>query len=205
MNKIGMWSTLGMFVVGILYVITMAIGMYSVGLTKPIVDPILGIMEVLTLITAPLLVISMSAIHRIAPEDQKTYSLIALAFAIMVASLTGAVHFVGLTVLRQTGTEGIVWPSIIYGVELLAWDIFLGLSLLFAAQVFQGSGLKRNIRIALIITGALCLIGSLGPITGDMRLQFVSVLSYGILLPFVWLMIARYFQQFEEMIRAKTS
>jgi hypothetical protein len=205
MNKIGMWSALGMFVVGILYVITVAIGMCSVGLTKPIVDPILGTMEVLTLITAPLLVILMSAIHRTAPEDQKIYSLIALAFAVLVAGLTGAVHFVGLTVLRQTGMEGIVWPSIIYGVELLAWDIFLGLSLLFAAPVFQGIGLKRNIRTALIITGALCLIGSVGPITGDMRLQFVSVLGYGILLPVVWLMIARYFQQFERMSRAKTS
>lgn len=205
MNRIGMWSALGMFVVGILYVITVAIGMYSVGLTKPIVDPILGAMEVLTLITAPLLVILMSAIHRTASEDQKIYSLIALAFAVLVAGLTGAVHFVGLTVLRQTGMEGIVWPSIIYGVELLAWDIFLGLSLLFAAPVFQGSGLKRNIRTALIITGALCLVGSLGPITGDMRLQFVSVLGYGILLPVVWLMIARYFKQFERMSRAKAS
>jgi hypothetical protein len=124
--------------------------------------------------------------------------LISLAFAVLVAGLTGAVHFVGLTVLRQTGMEGIVWPSIIYGVELLAWDIFLGFSLLFAAPVFQGSRLKLNIRAALIITGALCLTGSLGPITGDMRLQFVSVLGYGILLPVVWLMIARYFHSLKE-------
>ena len=197
MKNVGMWSAFGMFIVGVLYIITVAIGIYSAGFTKPIVDPILGIMEVLTLATAPLLVILMSAIHLTASQDQKIHSLVALAFAILVAGLTGAVHFVGLTVLRQTHMEGIEWPSIIYAVELLAWDIFLGLSLLFSAPVFQGGGLRRKIRIGLIIVGSLCLIGVLGPLTGNMRLQFVSVLGYGVLLPVVWFMIAKYFQQFE--------
>ena len=195
MNKVGMWSAFGMFAIGILYVFTVSIGIYFAGFTQPIVDPILGIMEVLTLVTAPLLVILMSAIHRTSPQDKKTHSLIALAFAVLVAGLTGAVHFVGLTALRQTGMEGIEWPSVLYAVELLAWDVFLGLSLLFAAPVFQGGGLRRNIRTSLVIVGALCLIGSLGPLTGDMRLQFVSVLGYGILLPVVWFMIAKYFQE----------
>ena len=184
MKNVGMWSAFGMFIVGVLYIITVAIGMYSAGLTKPIVDPILGIMEVLTLVTAPLLVILMSAIHHTASQDRKIYSLVALAFAILVAGLTGAVHFVGLTVLRQTN---------------------MGLSLLFSAQVFQGGGLRRKIRIGLIIVGSLCLIGVLGPFTGDMRLQFISVLGYGVLLPVVWFMIAKYFQQFEGMHSGKAS
>jgi len=200
-----MWSAFGMFVVGILYFIAVAIGIYSVGFTNPIIDPILGIMEVLTLVTAPLLVILMSAIHRTAPQSRKTQSLIALAFAILVAGLTSAVHFIGLTVLRQTGMEGIEWPSINYAVELLAWDVFLGLSLLFAAPVFQGERLERKIRTGLIVVGALCLIGVLGPITGDMRLQLISVLGYGVFLPIVWLMIASHFQQIERAISANAS
>ena len=143
--------------------------------------------------------ILMSAVHRSAHPNYKTCSLIALAFAVLVAGLTGAVHFVGLTALRQTGMEGIAWPSIIYAVELLAWDIFLGLSLLFAAPVFRGKGTERNIRASLTVVGALCLIGSLGPLTGDMRLQFISLLGYGVLLPVVWLMIARYFERFDKI------
>ena len=87
-----------------------------------------------------------------------------------------------------------MWPSAIYAIELLAWDVFLGLSLLFAAPVFQGAGLKRNIRTALVVVGVLCLAGTLGPVTGDMRFQFISVLGYGVVLPVAWLMIARYFQ-----------
>ena len=53
--------------------------------------------------------------------------MIALAFMVLVTGLTATVHFIDLTALRQTGMEGIVWPSAIYAVELLAWDVFLGL------------------------------------------------------------------------------
>lgn len=194
MNQLGMRTAFGLFVVGIIYAITVAIGMYTAALTNPIVDPILAIMELLTLVAATLLVILMSTIHCKASPERKVYSSIALAFMVLAAGLTATVHFIGLTALRQTGMEGIVWPSAIYAVELLAWDVFLGLSLVFAAPVFQGDGLNRNIRIALIITGVLCITGTLGPATGDMRLQFISVLGYGIFLPVVWLMIARYFQ-----------
>jgi len=195
MNQLGMWTAFGLFVVGIIYAITVIIGMYTADFSNPIVDPILAIMEILTLVAAFLLVILMSAIHYKAPPESKVYSAIALAFMVLVAGLTTTVHFIGLTALRQTGMEGIVWPSAIYAVELLAWDVFLGLSLLFSVPVFEGDGLNRKIRITLIITGVLCIAGTLGPATGDMRLQFISVLGYGVFLPVVWLMIARYFQQ----------
>jgi hypothetical protein len=195
MNALGMWSAIALFVVGVIYAIAVAFGMYTVGLTGPIVDPILAIMEILTLVAASLLVILMSTIHCKSLAEYRVFSSIALAFAVLVAGLTGAVHFIGLTALRQIGTEGIVWPSAIYAVELLAWDVFLGLSLLFAAPVFRGAGLNRNIRTGLIVTGVLCLTGTLGPATGDMRLQFIAVLGYGVFLPVVCLMIARYFRK----------
>ena len=197
MHKPGMWSASAMFAIGVAYLVTVLTGMYSVGLTRPIADPVLAIMETLTLVTAPLLVILMSAIHDTAPPERKIYSLIALAFAVLVAGLTSAVHFAGLTALRQTGMEGIAWPSVIYAVELLAWDVFLGLSLLFAAPVFPGKGLGRYIRTGLVAVACLCLAGVLGPVTGDMRLQFIAVLGYGLLLPIIWLMIVRYFRHFE--------
>jgi len=189
-----MLTALSLSLLGISYAITVSVGIYTTGFTNPITDPILALMEILTLISAPLLVILMVAVHLSAPSDCKVYSLVALAFMILVAGVTSTVHFVGLTALRQNGTEGIVWPSTIYAIELLAWDFFLGLSLLFAAPVFQGGGLKRRIRISLFVTAILCIMGMLGPLTGDMQLQFIAVFGYGILLPIVWLLIARDFQ-----------
>jgi hypothetical protein len=121
---------------------------------------------------------------------------------ILVAGLTSAVHFVGLTALRQMGAEGIAWPSPLYALELLAWDVFLGISLLFAAPVFQGAGLNQAIRISLFATGGLCIAGTIGPATGDMRFQFVAVAGYGALLPVTCLLLAQVFRRGHGMHRA---
>ena len=64
MNQLGMWTAFGLFVVGIIYAITVTVGMCTAGLTNPIVDPILAIMEILTLIASILLVILMSTTKR---------------------------------------------------------------------------------------------------------------------------------------------
>ena len=47
--------------------------------------------------------------------------------------------------------------------DLLAWDLFLGLSLLFASRVFKGDRLHTAIRLTLTLSGALCVAGILGP------------------------------------------
>ena len=39
---------------------------------------------------------------------------------------------------------------------ILAWDVFLGISLVCAATVFQGTSLRSAIRICLLVTGSLC-------------------------------------------------
>lgn len=173
---------------------TLAIGFTVHGLTKPIVDPVLAIMEVLTLLAAPPMVIMMAAVHGYAPPERKTYSLISLAFMTLVAGMTSAVHFVELTAVRQLGAGGIVWPSPAYAVELLAWNLFLGLSLLFAAPVFKGGGPERGVRRGLLISGALCVAGVLGPAVGNMRLQLVGVLGYAGVLPVVCFMLSRLFR-----------
>ncbi len=195
MNRFGMWSAYAMFLLGIVYAVTVAIGMGASGLDKPIVDPVLALMEVLTLLSAPILVCVMAAVHATASSDDKVYSSTALAFMVLVAGLTSAVHFVGLTALRQTGSAGITWPSPLYALELLAWDFFLGLSLLSAAPVFRGGGPRRVIRSFVCVTGVLCLVGTLGPATGEMRLQFIAVLGYGLVLPVTCLLLARDFHR----------
>jgi hypothetical protein len=193
-NQLGRWSAFGQFLIGVAYIVMLALGFTVYGLSEPIVDPLLAIMEVLTLLSAPLLVVMMAAIHGYAPPQRKTHSLIALAFMILLAGTTSAVHFAQLTALRQLGAAGIVWPSPAYAVELLAWNLFLGLSLLFAAPVFDDGGLERGIRRGLLVSAMLCLAGVIGPAVGNMRLQLVGVLGYAGVLPVVCLMLSRLFR-----------
>jgi hypothetical protein len=81
----------------------------------------------------------------------------------------------------------------VYAAELLAWDVFLGLALVFAARVFDGDGPERRVKRALLICGVLCLAGTIGPIVGNMRLQLVGVTGYAGVLPVATFWLARLF------------
>jgi hypothetical protein len=182
--------------VGVAYAVTLVIGIGATGFHDPIRGPMLVAMELLTLLSAPLLVLLMAAVHGSAPPGFKVYSAAALAFATLVTGLTAAVHFLGLTALRQLGTQGIQWPSPLYALELLAWDVFLGLSLLLAAPIFRAR--DRAVTTSLLVTGGLCLLGTLGPATGDMRFQFIAVVGYGALLPVTSYFLAAHFRRLPE-------
>ena len=196
--QVGRWAAAAVSLIGIAYVGVLAIGFAVHGFTEPIVDPILAIMEVLTLMSAPLLVVMMAAIHAHASFNRKIFGVIALAFTVAFAGMTCAVHFVELTARRQVGSSGIVWPSDAYAVELLAWNLFLGRALLFAAPVFEGGGLERRVGLGLFTAGALCVAGTVGPAVGNMRLQLIGVLGYAGLLPVVCFALARVFRSYRD-------
>jgi hypothetical protein len=193
-HRLGIWSAVAVFLIGVAYLITLAIGFAVHGIAEPIVDPILATMEVLTLISALPLVVLMAAIHDYALADRKIYGLIALAFTTLLTGTTSIVHFVELTALRQTGFGGIVWPSPEYAAELLAWNLFLGLALLFAAPVFNGGGAERGVKRGLVIGGVMCVAGIVGPAVGNMRLQIVGLFGYAAVLPVVCVMLATLFR-----------
>ena len=192
-NALGRWSSFTLVLVGIAYVVALIVGFVTRGLSAPIVDPLLAIMELLTLIAAPLMLVMMAAIHGRAPDNRKTISSIAFAFMILTTGMTSVVHFVQLTSMRQLGPVSLVWPSTSYAIELLAWDIFLGLSLICAAFAFDDSGRERRVRRTVLACGILCLLGIVGPAVGNMRLQLVGVFAYGGLFPLVCLLLFRLF------------
>lgn len=204
-RRIGYLSSLGLALIGFIYGGVVIVGILEAGLDEPIKDPILGVMEAITLVSAPLVIVLMASIYLTATQEYKVYGLIALSFGIIMAGLTGAVHFVALTAGRQTDYAVLVWPSTLYAVELLAWDVFLGLSLLFAAVTFPGTGLQTAVRWSLITAGSLSLFGAIGPVLGDMTLQRIGILGYGVVLPIASLLLARFFASQKESILAPES
>lgn len=145
--------------VGVLYAIVLGYGMARFGLSAPIRDPVLAVMEVLT---------------------------VAAAFPLVV-------HAVELTAGRQLGGGGLVWPSTAYAIELLAWDLFLGISLLCAAATLDPARAPKTPRRLVQMTGTLCLVGIIGPAVGNMRLQLIGVIGYAVLLPASAFRLAQWF------------
>ena len=118
-SELGRWSSFAVFLVGLAYIVALVIGFATRGLSAPIVDPLLAIMEVLTLIAAPLMLVMMAAIHGRASDERKTIGSLAFAFMLLTTGTTSAVHFVNLTATRQLGSALLVWPSPAYALGCL--------------------------------------------------------------------------------------
>lgn len=192
--KLGFWATVAIVVIGVAYIAVLIAGFAQAGFDKPITDPILAVMEVLTLFSALAILIAVAVIYHQAPHERKIFGLIALIFTTIFTGITSTVHFIELTASRQLGVAEIVWPSSSYAAELLAWDWFLGLALIFSALVFSSTGTDKNIRRTLLISGMLALIGIAGPITGNMQFQRIGIIGYAIVLPIAFFLVARMFR-----------
>jgi hypothetical protein len=149
----------------VVYTVTLAAGLLTLDSPQdPIGDPYFSLLEVLILSMVPFMVTLMVAVHAWAPAEARVFSLTALAFMVVLAGLTSALHFVTLTVSREAAFADLSWlplllsfewPSVAYAIDILAWDVFFALSVLFAASVFGGSRLALWVRALLIVSGVL--------------------------------------------------
>jgi hypothetical protein len=187
-RRLGIFSATATFILIFAYAVTLVVGLMSLeSPQEPIGNPMFTILEVLIIIMMPAMVALMVAVHAWAPMQAKTLSLTSVVFMGLLAGLTCNVHFVILTLSRQPKfTEqswlplvlSFNWPSVVYALDILAWDIFFALSMLFAAPVFRGSRLAAWIRALMIASGVLALAGLSGVMVGHMQLRNIGIVGY---------------------------
>jgi len=185
---LGIGAAATILAIGAAYGLVLLAGFLSLNSPQqPIGDPYFSVLEVLILLIAPAMVALMAAIHGWAAPPRRTFSLTALCVMTMLATVTGCVHFVVLTLSHQPGvlnrpeTEWLLsfkWPSLAYVLDIFAWDLLFPLSLLFAAPVFQGAGICRVIRYVMIASAVLALAGLAGVVFRDMQLRNLGILGY---------------------------
>jgi hypothetical protein len=200
-GRVAAWAT---FALGQAYAIAALLGFISLkSPDDPIGDPFLSIMALLLVLMAPLMVASMVAVHAYASPKLKAYSLMALAFMILLAGITSSVNFAILAVSRQVGAIQLPWLSIFlpykwpssvaYALDILAWDWFFALSMLFAAPIFREGRLEKMVQILLIASGVLSLVGLIGVPLANMQIISIGILGYGVVAPIVFLLLAMVF------------
>jgi hypothetical protein len=198
-RRLGMVSAVGTAFFSVVYAATLVGAFLSLREPQqPIGDPWLSILEILIILMMPLMVALTVAVHAYARAEAKVFSLMAIVFVSLLAGLTCSVHFVMLTVGRQTAHSGFTWmplfvsftwPSVSYALDILAWDVFFALFVLFAAPVFCGNRLATLIRVLLITSGALALAGLSGVINGDMQLRNIGIVGYAGVFPVAALLL----------------
>jgi hypothetical protein len=187
-RRLGIYSAVGVVVLDIAYAVTLAVGFASLkSPLQPIGDPMFSILEVLIIVMMPAMVALMVAVHAWAPMHAKALSLTSVVFMGMLAGVTCSLHFVILTLTRQAAFAGLPslplilsfkWPSLAYALDILGWDIFFALSMLFAAPVFSRGRLAASIRLSMIASGVLALGGLSGVAAGDMQLRNIGIVGY---------------------------
>jgi hypothetical protein len=209
LGRIAAWGT---FFLLIVYAVTTVLGLLSLkSPLDPIGDPYFTLMELLIVLIAPLLVVSMIVVHAYAAPEAKAYSLTALAFMILLAGITSSVHFVVLTVSRQIEAAGLTeapllfsfnWPSVAYTLDILAWDIFFALAMLFAAPVFKRGRLETTLRLLMIVSGVLSLVGLVGVPLANMQVRNIGIIGYAGVSLGVFLLLGILFGRAQEVPRA---
>ncbi|MBU2501964.1 hypothetical protein KJ682_11605 [bacterium] len=187
-RRLGLYSAGCVVVLLVAYAVTLAVGFMSLqSPSDPIGDPMFTILEILIILLMPAMVALMVAIHAWAPAHARTLSLTAVVFMGLLAGVTCSVHFVILTMSRQAAFAGqpwlplflsFEWPSVVYALDILGWDVFFPVAMLFAAPVFGGSRLADGIRWLMIVSGVLALAGLSGVVAGDMQLRNIGIVGY---------------------------
>ena len=200
---IGKSASWAVFILGAVYAITLILGLISLKSPKDAIgDPFFSVMEILILFIAPLMLISMVELYLQTSAENKIYSLTALVFMIIFTTITCSIHFVILTVSHQLFATGLPlapqllaykWPSLAYTLDILAWDCFFGLSVLFVAPLFNKNRFERTIRLLLVLTSFLCFAGLVGVPLANMQVRMIGVIGYAGVSPVAFLLMGVYF------------
>ena len=70
------------------------------------------------------------------------------------------------------------WPSMAYALDILAWDWFFALSMVFGAQAFTTGRLQTAARILMLISGGLSLAGLIGVPLESMAVRNIGIIGY---------------------------
>jgi hypothetical protein len=156
---------------------------------------------------APMILTMMTCLHAWAQKEKQTWSLLALVFAVVYATLLSANYYIQMTVVRHHlvngTTEGLsLWLfgyhspyNIPQALEAVGYG-FLCVSSLFAAQVFEGGKLQQWVRWSFVGTGLSGLvypISLLFPLPGVLAL--VDLVALGVLLILAPVLLALLFQR----------
>jgi hypothetical protein len=199
--KIGRFTCRAVFILGLTYAVTTLFGFISLNSPQESIgNPYFTVMEILIILIAPLMAISMLAIHYYASPVDRMYTHAAVFFMFLVAGITSSVHFTVLALSHQDGVDQIPnfsfffsfrWPSLVYVLDILAWDCFFALSFLFASPVFKTGRAEKRIRTLMIVSGCLSLSGLIGVPLHNMQIRNIGIIGYAVIAPVVFLMISK--------------
>lgn len=198
-DRVGAMAAGVTLVLAAIYAAVTGIGLLSLpNPDAPIADPWFTLMELLILAMLPGLIALAAALAVSAPVERRVFGAIALAAMVATCSLTGAVHFSILALSHQPGFAdwnavfAFRWPSLVYALDILAWDGFFPFALAAMVPLFPRA---RPIQALLVVAAGLSLFGLSGVATGNMGLRTIGVAGYALVFPLACALMLPWFRR----------
>ena len=190
-------SAFALFGLGVVYAVVLALGLFSLKQpTDPIGNPYVSIMEVIIISMTPFMVLLTASIYLKNEAENKLTNFMSVVFMMIASTITSGVHIVVLSINNHEGATELPWfrqffawewPSVVYALDILAWDFFFALAILSLIPNYY----KKNyaISIFLFLSGVLSLLGLIGPVISDMQFRLIGVFGYAGLFPVAAILI----------------
>ena len=159
------------------------------------------------LLLTPTVVILMVCIHSVAPEQQKVFSLIAIAFSSVYAAIICTNYYIQLFVVRLNLLEGdldglalLALPnlhSVVFALESIGYA-FLSLATLFINPVFCGGRLESWIRWLFIINGVIGIFGAIVAPFDQPMLILAGLGIWSFVFPVATILVSIFFRKMQK-------
>lgn len=200
-------GTISAYTVAVLlaaYIVTTILGFVSLESSEdPIEDPYFTLMEIFILLLMPLMLVVMVAFHQHTSPNKQLFSLAALGFLAITTGITSSIHFVIWTVGNPISEQvenseyllSFSWPSVAYALDILSWDWFFALSMLFGAFALEWTTRnEKAIRILMVTSGVLSLIGLIAIPLDNMNVRVIGIVGYAVVTIPLFLLLGIYFE-----------
>ncbi len=155
------------------------------------------------LVTIAVIVV-MACLHTLAPASHKVFSLIAIAFSAIYATIISSNYYLQLFVVRLNivtgdleGLQLLAMPnlhSVFFALEALGY-MFLSLATLFILPLFGRGKLAKWLRAAIIVSGGLGIFGAIVALFDRPLLIFAGLGLWSLSFPIAMILIAIYFRK----------
>lgn len=183
-RSLGYFSAAAATALGVIYFLCIVYAALTGGMTLPPPQWLQTAAGLISLVTCPLLVALMAAVHAAAPPSKHALSLTALGLTVIFAAFVSINRFTqfGAARLAAAGTPGLDWflpygeRSAMLGLEIAGWGWFLGLALLAAAPLFSG-----RLRALCVLYAVLGIVAAVAFLL-ESPLSAVGFVAWGLVL-----------------------
>jgi hypothetical protein len=170
--QLGFWGSAIVAALGGVYLALLVGSFASAGLAFPPTPFVQTASGLLTILTAPAILVIFAVIAHLAPKEKAIYGTIGLSFSILFVAMVSINRFVQLTIVRlsppaaQSADLARFLPystdSVMLALEILGWGFFLSIACLFVAPLFSGPSLQRAIRWLFVLFALFSFMSVVG-------------------------------------------